>query len=100
MPAKQFVTETRTFPRKQDALDFFRSMLHRYKPGERVDDHDAHHLAALLKHHTEYQEKLGAGIDHFEVMWNKYGTHCFKIIRADETQDDFSYMHCVTPKLD
>jgi hypothetical protein len=98
MPAKPFVIETRSFPRKQDAIDYFRSMLHGYKPNDRVSDQDARDLSALLKYHTEYMEKLGAGIDHFEVMWNKYGTHCFQIVRVDGTRDDFSYQHCITPK--
>jgi hypothetical protein len=57
MPAKPFVTETRSFPRKRDAIDFFRSMLHRYQPGDRVDNQDACHLAALLKHHIQNTKK-------------------------------------------
>lgn len=55
MPSKPFDIETRSFPRKQDANGFFRSMLHRYKPGDRVSDDDANDLAGLLKHHTEYR---------------------------------------------
>jgi hypothetical protein len=35
MPAKPFVIETRSFPRKQDAVEYFRSMLHRYTPPDR-----------------------------------------------------------------
>ncbi len=38
MPAKPFVIETRSFPRKQDAVEYFRSMLHRYTPHDRVSD--------------------------------------------------------------
>ena len=38
MPAKPFVIETRSFPRKQDAVEYFRSMLHRYTPPDRVSD--------------------------------------------------------------
>jgi hypothetical protein len=41
MPAKPFVIETRSFPRKQDAVEYFRSMLHRYTPHDRVSDQDA-----------------------------------------------------------
>lgn len=95
MPAKPFIIETRTFPRKQDATAHFRAMLHRYKPGDRISDPDSRDLAALLKHHTEYQAKQGPGIDHFEIMRNRYGTHCFQIVRIDGTRDDFSYPHCI-----
>jgi hypothetical protein len=98
MPAKTFNIGTRSFARKQDATDFFRAMLSRYKPGDRVGADDARDLAGLLKHHTEYREKYGAGIDHFEVMWNQYGTHSFRIVHDDGSRDDFSYKHCITPK--
>ena len=98
MSAKPFNIDTRSFHSKQEALSFFRSMLNRYKPRDRISDDDARHLLALLKHHTEYGEKIGAGIDHFEVMFNRYGTHSFKIVRRDESQDDFSYQHCITPR--
>jgi hypothetical protein len=44
MPAKPFVIETRSFLRKQDAVEYFRSMLHRYTPPDRVSDQDARDL--------------------------------------------------------
>jgi hypothetical protein len=100
LPAKPFQIETRTFPRKQDAVAYFRTMLHRYRPNDRVSDEDARDLSALLKHHTEYQEKVGVGIDYFEVMWNQYGTNSFQIVRTDGSRDDFSFGHCITPKRD
>ncbi|HEY1796451.1 MAG TPA: DCL family protein [Stellaceae bacterium] len=100
MPAKPFRIETRDFSRKQDAVTYFRSMLQRYRPSGKVSEEDARDLIALLKHHTEYNEKIGVGIDHFEVMWNQYGTHCFAVVRHDGTRDDFSYIHCITPKRD
>lgn len=100
MPAKPFRIETREFARKQDARDFFRDMLNRYRPGDRVSDEDGRHLAALLKHHTEYSKKVGAGISHFGVMSNLHGTQSFQIFRVDGSSDDFSYIHCITPKRD
>jgi hypothetical protein len=100
MPAKPFALETRSFSSKQDAYNFFRAMLHRYRPGDRVGADDANDLFALLKHHTEYEQKVGAGIDHFEVMRNQYGTQSFEIVRVDISRDDFSYKHCITPKRD
>lgn len=81
-------------------MSYFRAMLNRYKPGDRVNDADAADLAALLKHHTEYKDKVGSGIDHFRVMANLYNTQSFEIVRADGSRDDFSYKHCITPKLD
>jgi len=100
MAGKPFVTDVRTFEKKGDAREFFKTMLNRYKPGDRVSADDEKELRALLKHHTEYKAKMGPGIDHFEVMNADYGTQCFKIVRTDGTEDDFSYKHCITPKKD
>jgi hypothetical protein len=100
MAGKPFATDTRHFPKKGDAMSFFREMLNRYKPGDRVNDADAADLAALLKHHTDYRAKVGAGIAHFGVMANLYNTQSFAIVRVDGTRDDFSYKHCITPKRD
>ena len=91
MPAKAFNIELRNFLRKRDAHDFFKSMLRKYRPGNRVSDEDAVHLAALLKHHTEYKEKVGVGIDYFAIMRNQYRTQSFEIVRVDGSRGDFSY---------
>jgi Protein of unknown function (DUF3223) len=100
MVAKPFTIDTRSFQKKGEATEFFREMLNRYRPGDRVSDIDAVDLAALLKCHTEYADKIGSGIDHFCVMENVYKTQSFEIVRTDGTRDDFSYKHCITPKLD
>jgi hypothetical protein len=97
---KPFVIDTRSFEKKGDARIFFKEMLNRYQVGEVVNKADDADLRALLKHHTEYQAKIGMGVAHFEVMANLYGTQCFKLVRTDGTQEDFSYVHCITPKKD
>jgi uncharacterized protein DUF3223 len=73
-------------------------MLGRYRPGDRVSDEDALHLAALLERHDEYKAKVGCGVDYFSVMMTEHGTPCFRINRVDETGTDFSYRHCVTQR--
>lgn len=87
--------ETRDFQSQGDALAFFKEMLNRYSIGDRVSAEDGKDLAALLKKHDDYNEKLGSGLDHFEIMSAEYGTQCFKIIRNDGSGEDFSYPHCV-----
>jgi hypothetical protein len=42
-------------------------MLRQYKPGDRVREEHEPDLRALLKRHTEYMEKLGAGVAYFFV---------------------------------
>lgn len=90
------ILDTRSFPNKKEATAFFREMLYRYKPKERVSTSDSADLTALLKRHSDYTEKVGAGICHFEVMSADYGTQCFRVVRTDGTGADFSFIHCIT----
>lgn len=76
-------------------MEFFKEMLGRYTPGDRVNDDDALHLAALLERHDEYSQKVGCGVDHYEVMRTTEGTQCFRIVRTDGTGTDFSYLYCI-----
>lgn len=59
---------TRSFEEQNDATAFFKAMLNRYRPGERVNDDDALDVAALLERHTEYVAKVGSGVSHFQVQ--------------------------------
>lgn len=90
---------TRSFDNQSKATEFFREMLGRYKAGDRVSDDDALDLSALLERHDEYPQKVGAGVDHFELMATDHGTNCFRIVRVDGTGTDFSYRHCITQRL-
>ncbi len=92
------VVGDRQFASKGEASEFFKAMLNRYHRGDRVGEPDTIDLMNLLKLHTESEGKIGAGIRHFEVMDGGWGTKCFKIVRVDGSWDDFSYVHCITPK--
>lgn len=89
---------TRSFANQGLATTFFREMLGRYRPGDRVNSVDSLDLSALLERHDEYHQKVGSGVDHFEVMMTEYGTPCFRIVRTDGTGTDFSYGHCIKLK--
>ncbi len=86
---------TRNFATQTHATNFFKAMLGRYVPGDRVSDADCLDLAALLERHTEYKQKIGCGLDHFTVMMTEHGTQCFRIERTDGSGIGFSYPHCV-----
>ena len=86
------------FPTQAIATTFFKDMLRRYHPEERVNEEDALHLAALLERHDEYKEKVGCGVAYFSIMMTEHGTPCFRINRTDGTGTDFSYRHCVTQR--
>jgi hypothetical protein len=86
---------TQDFPSQTAATAFYRAMLSRYSPGDRVSAEDCLHLAALLERHHEYKLKVGTGVDHFSVMLTEHGTTCFRIERNDGSGTDFSFYQCV-----
>lgn len=98
--ARRIVLSTRTFEKAGDATDFFRAVLHRYSVGGYVSDADAKDLHALLDRHDERDEKVGVGIDHFEVdaAPDGYAGKCFWIVRTDDSRIDFSFTHCLKAK--
>ena len=91
------VLSTRTFATKGAASEFFSTMLHRYKPGDRVIDADAVDLASILDRHPDRSERIGVGIDHFEVQSADFGSQCFRVVRIDGTWARFSYKVCISP---
>jgi hypothetical protein len=80
------------------AIEFFKDMLGRYRPGETISEDDQADLATLLERHDEYKQKVRDGVDHFQVMMTEHGTPCFRIIRRDGSGTDFSYRHCITQR--
>jgi len=97
---KQVVLESKSFANQSQAKNFFRAMLNRYIPGERISGEDSLHLEGLFRRHPDYSNKMGSGIDHFEVMAADYGSQCFCAVRVDGTKEGFSYTRCVTQKID
>jgi len=89
---------TRSFDKQGDATLFFKTMLNRYRPGERLSDDDGLDVAGLLERHTEYVMKVGCGVDHFEVVMTEHGTQSFRIVRVDGSGTDFSYPHCISQR--
>ncbi len=98
--AKPVVLSTRTFAKQGDAWVFFRAMLARYRPGDRVSDEDGEDLLGLLRRHPDASAKIGAGVDHFEVQEADYDTQCFRVVRHDGTWERFSYHVCIAPDRD
>jgi hypothetical protein len=103
--AKPVEIDTRSFRTQGEATAFFSAILQQYKPGDRVREEHEPDLRALLKRHTEYQEKLGSGIAYFFVdvpgdpeakAKLRNPGQCFWVCRRDGTKDDFSIKNCVT----
>lgn len=98
-PGKPVELATRSFEKQGDATAFFKEMLNRYRPGDRVSDEDSLDVASLLERHTEYVVKVGCGVSHYEVIRTQHGTQCFRIVRIDGTGTDFSYPHCISQRV-
>jgi len=97
---RRIVLRTRTFDKVGDARAFFKEMLNRYPLGARLSDADAEDLEALLQRHEGLEEKVGCGIDHFEVREPPddappFSARCFWIVRTDGSVIDISYPHCL-----
>lgn len=97
---KPVILDSVTFGNQTLAHNFFHEMLQRYVPGEQVSSNDTIHLAELFKRHPSYLEKIGCGINYFEVMPEKFGSQCFCAVLKDGTKEGFSYKKCVTQKDD
>jgi hypothetical protein len=65
---KKVILGSMSFDNQSQAKDFFKAMLNRYIPGERISAEDSTHLGFLFERHPEYATKIGSGIEHFEVM--------------------------------
>lgn len=94
------ILDSMIFDNQSQAKEFFREMLNRYIPGERISPEDSAHLGSLFKLHPEYAMKVGSGVNYFEVIPADYGTQCFCAVRTDGSKEGFSYIKCVTRKLD
>ncbi|MYN12782.1 DUF3223 domain-containing protein [Pusillimonas sp. TS35] len=106
--AKQVVIGVRSFPTQSSALEFFKSLLHRYQDGQRVDKQDDQaDLAALIERYDQVlddvgEPKKGAGqVAYFERRRNSgtgWSTPGFWVFREDGSGTDFSYIDAVKGK--
>jgi hypothetical protein len=80
------------FYSKEEVRDYCRFLLH--KTAELTND-DTIFLINLLSMHPAAADKIGVGIEHFEVRINRYNQKCFWLIRVDGSETDFSFLKCV-----
>jgi hypothetical protein len=105
MPAIPVKVGNTVFPSKKDADTAIGKILWSYKPGmlggRRVNEEHQAILRDLIHLHPEAAEKIGAGIDHFEVRPNAEGDRAgqgFWIVRTDGSGCFFSYRKCIDGK--
>ncbi|MHC5307541.1 DCL family protein [Bartonella sp. LJL80] len=89
---------SRPFDTVGEATVFFTRMLNAYNIGERVSEKDEIHLRGLIERHDEPDEKVGPGIDHFEVnIPPEHSGKCFWAVWFNGHKIDFSIRHCLKP---
>jgi len=59
---------------------------------------DKQWLLSLFSNHPEWPEKKGVGVADIQRKRTRWGNYCFWIIRADGSQTDISYNHCISGK--
>jgi hypothetical protein len=89
----------RSYRSKKAAGDAVREVLYRYLVGETVDQEEDHLLLLdLLDMHHEAADKIGSGVERFEVTSSQLGPYPgFQVVRTDGTKIDFSYKTCLQP---
>jgi hypothetical protein len=95
MPAKPVTIGSMDFARKGDAIIYFKEMLAKYSPGDRVSENDGEMLKHAIARHPEASEKIGIGIKDFSVRSGGFGTKCFWVNRLDGSTEDFSFRVCL-----
>ncbi len=83
------------FEKKGDALNYLRQILNKYTLNSRLNAEDEKFLRSALERHPEHEQKVGSGVDYFEVRAADYGTRCFWVVRVDGSVERFSYKSCV-----
>lgn len=100
MARNPILVGNRSFALKKDAEDACREILYRYEPGSRISEHaDEQFLLDLLELHPQRDEKMGCGVEYFEIRVNPkfVRQRSFYLIRVDRSETDFSFMKCLKP---
>jgi len=102
-----FVVPSRSFRSRTAAKNYIRDeILKAYAIGDPIPKGSQHHvlLAEVLELHSNAEEKIGPGVDHFyiEETWRLPGKEAVSksqraiiVIRADGTARDWSYHHVI-----
>lgn len=92
---REVLVGARVFRTKAEAIAHIRGLRDKYGPGAPVTDSaDEEFLLDLLAVHPDAREKIGPGVDHFDVRRNG-PTIGFGIVRTDGSDTDFSFYSCL-----
>lgn len=88
---------SRRFPSKEAAANEIRRVRAQFQRGA-LEPQDIQLLHDLISQHPAAAEKIGCGVDHFEVRVGLGGHLQFWIVRRDGTETDFSFLKCLKLK--
>ncbi len=74
-----------------------RQRINSYSPGSIMSTDDKTYFEALFTLHSEYDEKVGTGIQDIEVGLDFHKNRCLFIIRKDNSKVVISWRHCIQP---
>ncbi|WP_413284056.1 DUF3223 domain-containing protein [Vibrio sp. MA40-2] len=74
-----------------------RRRINSYSPSSTLAPDDKEFFEALFTLHSEYDEKVGCGIQDIEVGLDFHQNRCLCVIRKDNSRVVVSWRHCVKP---
>lgn len=84
------------FERKEDATQFYKQILNSYEIGSVVSDpNDIAALNSLFEMRSDGAEKMGSGVAYYYIANNGWGSHEFRFVRTDGSDDDISYVKTI-----
>ena len=93
--SKGYTVNGQFFKTKDAIRKKLREILYAYPIGAKVTGEDSGFLLELLHNHPNAIEKIGCGIETFEVRQENSISRCFYLVRTDGTAENFSYKKCL-----
>lgn len=90
-----YLLDDEWFSTKNDVRDRCRQILARTPDGTLVEEADADFLFCLFRHHDEWEEKSGEGVQAIATQMTAHGTRCFVLRRHCGTEVDISFPHSI-----
>ncbi len=93
--SKGYIINGQFFKTKDAIRQKMREILYAYPIGAKLNGEDTAFLLELLHNHPNAIEKIGCGIEGFEVRQESSISRCFYLVRTDGTAENFSYKKCL-----
>lgn len=85
------------FTTKTAAIKEIQSRINKYDFGSKISYEDQLFFSQLFTLHSEYSDKIGAGIEHISVEKDFHRNRNLYIHRKDGSKIDISWRHCLQP---